>query len=178
MAARSKTIAGALLLLISQAILLLGCSSEPLREPIPDPAMERESPRIDQLGVGGRGVGGYRPEDLNDPNSPLYQRVIYFDYDSSDIRPQFVDILRAHASYLKSYPSERISLEGHTDERGTREYNLALGDNRADTVLRFLLAEGVRDSQMTTMSFGEENPADAGHTESSWALNRRVELVY
>lgn len=124
------------------------------------------------------GRGGYSAADLNDPTSPLYQRVIYFDYDSSDIRPQFVDVLRAHASYLASNAAAAVVLDGHTDERGTREYNLALGEQRADTVHDFLIAEGVPNGRVRAMSYGEERPAKPGHDESSWALNRRVELAY
>lgn len=157
------------------AFLLAGCPSKPIDEKdsgavVEEPAGARTS--------ADRGRSGYTAADLNDPSSPLYQRVIYFDYDSSDIQPQFIDILRAHASYLSSDSGASVTLEGHTDERGTREYNLALGDHRAETVRRYLIAEGVPDGRIRTMSYGEERPANPGHGESSWALNRRVELVY
>lgn len=156
-------------------LLLSGCPSAPIDEQEPDSATQ-ETPGAVTRGISG--PGGYTAADLNDPSSPLYQRVIYFKYDSSDIRPQFIDILRAHASYLSSSSAAYVTLDGHTDERGTREYNLALGDHRADTVRRFLLAEGVPDGRIRTMSYGEERPADPGHGEPSWALNRRVELIY
>ena len=158
------------------AVLLLnGCPTKPIDEQEPAPAGGESTGAVTS---GISGPGGFDAADLNDPSSPLYQRVIYFDYDSSDIRPQFIDILRAHASYLSSSSSASLTLDGHTDERGTREYNLALGDHRADTVRRFLLAEGVSDGRIRTMSYGEERPADPGHGEASWALNRRVELIY
>lgn len=160
---------------LTAVFLLTGCPSQPIEEQEPDAAVE-ESAGAGTSGLSGR--SGYAAADLNDPSSPLYQRVIYFDYDSSDIQSQFIDILRAHASYLSSSSGASVTLEGHTDERGTREYNLALGDHRADTVRRYLLAEGVPDGRVQTMSYGEERPADPGHTESSWALNRRVELIY
>lgn len=166
---------GAVSMALIAALLLTGCPSKPIAEQEPGVAVE-ESAGADTSGLSGR--GGYTAADLNDPSSPLYQRVIYFDYDSSDIQPQFIDILRAHASYLSSNSGASVTLEGHTDERGTREYNLALGDHRADTVGRYLLAEGVPDGRVQTMSYGEERPANPGHSESSWALNRRVELVY
>ena len=120
----------------------------------------------------------YADRPWEDPSSPLYRRVIYFDYDSSEIRPEFVPTLQAHAGYLASHTATRVTLEGHTDERGTREYNLALGDQRAQTVQRYMLAEGVRADQLATLSFGEEKPAAAGHGEASWSQNRRVELAY
>lgn len=165
----------AVLMGLTAAFLLTGCPSQPIDEQEPS-ARGGETTGASTSGVSGR--GGYTAADLNDPSSPLYQRVVYFDYDSSDIQSQFVDILRAHASYLSSNSGASVTLEGHTDERGTREYNLALGDQRTETVRRYLVAEGVPDGQIRTMSYGEERPADPGHSESSWALNRRVELVY
>jgi len=120
----------------------------------------------------------YADRPWEDPSSPLYRRVIYFDYDSSEIRPEFIPTLQVHAGYLASHTTTRVTLEGHTDERGTREYNLALGDQRAQTVQRYMLAEGVRADQLATLSFGEEKPVAAGHGEASWSQNRRVELAY
>lgn len=160
---------------LTVAFFLTGCPSQPIDEREPGAAVEGAG-GAETSGLPGR--GGYTAADLNDPSSPLYQRVIYFEYDSSDIRPQFIDILRAHASYLSSNPGVSVTLDGHTDERGTREYNLALGDRRADTVRRYLVAEGVPDGRVRTMSYGEERPANPGHSEPAWALNRRVELVY
>jgi len=113
-----------------------------------------------------------------DPSSPLYERTIYFDYDSAEIKSQYLNLIRTHARYLGSQPDRRVTLEGHTDERGTREYNLALGDQRAEAVRRFMLAEGVPAKQLATLSYGEERPADPGHSEASWRLNRRVILQY
>ena len=120
----------------------------------------------------------YADRPWDDPSSPLYRRTVYFDYDSSEIRSDYVPLLQTHARYLAGHPGTRVTLEGHTDERGSREYNLALGDDRAQTVQRFLLAEGVRADQLTTLSFGEEKPVEPGHDESAWSQNRRVELAY
>ncbi|MEA3276830.1 MAG: peptidoglycan-associated lipoprotein Pal [Pseudomonadota bacterium] len=161
------------------AVLLAGCPTKPVDEKEPGTDVEDRTGTAGAAGTAGLpGRGGYTAADLNDPSSPLYQRVIYFEYDQSDIQPQFVDVLRAHASYLSSNTGAGVTLEGHTDERGTREYNLALGDQRADTVRRFLLAEGVADGQINTLSYGQEKPANPAHTEAAWALNRRVHLVY
>lgn len=122
-----------------------------------------------------------RPEAVNpweDPANPLFRRTLYFDYDSVEIKPEYLPLLNAHADYLGSRASRRVTLEGHTDERGTREYNLSLGDQRAETVRRFMLAEGVSAEQMATLSYGEERPADLGHSDPSWRANRRVVIQY
>lgn len=127
------------------------------------------------------GVGAYGDlsvESLNDPNSPLAQRVIYFEYDSSDVAEQDRDIVAAHAAFLAANPDVKVNVEGHTDERGAREYNIGLGDQRAQSVRRMLEFQGVAPMQITTVSFGEEKPAVEGHDESAWSMNRRVELVY
>src|SRR5690348_14265551 len=115
---------------------------------------------------------------LDDPNSPLAQRVVYFDFDKSDIKPEFLDTLTAHAKYLVANPSQKVRIEGYTDERGTVEYNIALGDRRAQAVRRFMLFQGVNADQITTVSYGEAHPADGGHDETAWAKNRRAVVVY
>jgi len=111
-------------------------------------------------------------------NPLLDQTVVYFGFDRSEIRPEFKDILNAHAEYLVANPQARVVLEGHCDERGTVEYNLALGERRADTVKRYLVVQGVNPSQLESVSFGEERPAMMGSDESSWAKNRRTEINY
>ena len=115
---------------------------------------------------------------LDDPNSPLAQRVVYFDFDKSDVKPEYLDTLTAHAKYLVANPSQKIRIEGYTDERGTVEYNIALGDRRAQAVRRFMLFQGVNADQISTVSFGEAHPADPGHDETAWAKNRRAVIVY
>ncbi len=104
--------------------------------------------------------------------------VIYFDYDSSTVRLDFKDVLAAHAGYLVDNPSKHLVLEGHTDQRGTREYNLALGERRGQAVRRQLLILGASQSQIDIVSFGEERPDVFGQTEEEFSLNRRVEIVY
>ena len=105
-------------------------------------------------------------------------RLVYFDYDSYTIKPEFQSLIEAHARFLKANSRRHISLEGHTDERGGREYNLALGQRRAEAVRRALGLLGVGDNQMEAVSFGKEKPAAPGTGEEAWAKNRRVEIVY
>ncbi|HDK38410.1 MAG TPA: peptidoglycan-associated lipoprotein Pal [Thiolapillus brandeum] len=124
------------------------------------------------------GSGAWSASALEDPNSPLYEKVVCFDFDRAEIRPEYVDTLRAHAEYLVNSPATRLTIEGHCDERGSREYNIALGERRADSVKRFLEAEGVSPVQLETVSYGEERPVALGHDEDAWAKNRRAELVY
>lgn len=106
------------------------------------------------------------------------KNVVYFEYDSSEIRSDYVPVVAAHAQYLVKYPSARVRLEGHADERGSREYNIGLGERRAQAVRRALLAQGVADAQIATVSYGEERPAVEGSDEAAYAQNRRVELVH
>jgi peptidoglycan-associated lipoprotein len=115
---------------------------------------------------------------LNDPNSPLATRVIYFDYDSTNIRADFEGVVQAHASYLAANPGVEITLEGHADERGTPEYNLALGERRALALRRQLVLLGATAGQIRTVSYGEERPVAEGHDEQSYSLNRRAEIIY
>lgn len=105
-------------------------------------------------------------------------RVVYFDYDSFVVRPEFAATLEAHAKYLTANRSRKLALEGHTDERGGREYNLALGQKRAEAVRRALTLLGVSDAQVEPVSFGEEKPAVSGFSEEAYAKNRRVEFTY
>ncbi len=104
--------------------------------------------------------------------------VFYFEFDQSSINADDLDTLASHGEYIAKSPSTRVRLEGHTDERGAREYNVALGENRAKSIVRILQLQGVRPEQISVLSFGEEQPADIGHNDNSWALNRRVEIIY
>ncbi len=105
-------------------------------------------------------------------------RVIYFDFDVSDVRQDQRQILEANATYLAKNQQLKVRLEGHADERGSREYNLALGERRAQSVKRYLNMMGVQENQINTLSYGEEKPVNEGHGESAWKLNRRVEIIY
>ena len=115
---------------------------------------------------------------LDDPDSLLSERIIYFDYDSSAVQPRFDEIIQAHAGFLQANPGMMVTLEGHADERGSREYNLALGERRAQALKQQLVLLGAMSERLRTVSYGEERPADPGHDERAWEMNRRVELVY
>jgi peptidoglycan-associated lipoprotein len=117
-------------------------------------------------------------DPLNDPNSPLAKRSIYFDFDSYSVKDDYQSLLGQHAQYLKTHPQRHLLIQGNTDERGTSEYNLALGQKRAEAVRRSLSLMGVSDSQMEAVSLGKEKPMATGHDEASWAQNRRADLVY
>jgi len=117
-------------------------------------------------------------DPLNDPNSPLAKRSIYFDFDSYAVKDDYQPLLQQHSSYLKSHPERHVLIQGNTDERGTSEYNLALGQKRAEAVRRAMSLMGVADSQMEAVSLGKEKPMATGHDESSYAQNRRADLVY
>lgn len=128
-----------------------------------------------------RGLLGIEKKDRKkflDPSNPLSTRTIYFEFDSSRIQSKFQEALRAHADYLAEHPNVRLRLEGHTDERGTREYNVALGERRAESVEKALTLSGAGSDQISTLSFGEERPAELGSSEAAYQKNRRVELVY
>ena len=110
--------------------------------------------------------------------SPLSKRTIYFEYDSSQVLNEFFPVIEAHAQYLMAHPNQRIVLEGHSDERGTREYNISLAEQRAKAVFKMLQLIGVMNNQVDIVSYGEEKPVAMGHDNDSFALNRRVEIVY
>ncbi|UCB56204.1 MAG: peptidoglycan-associated lipoprotein Pal [Thiotrichales bacterium] len=120
----------------------------------------------------------YEKEAINDPQNVLSIKTIYFNFDSSEISPDDVEVIKHHGKYLALNSDARLRLEGHTDERGTREYNIALADRRAQAVKKLLLFQGASSSQITIISYGEEKPAALGHDEEAWRLNRRAELVY
>ncbi|NQZ53767.1 MAG: peptidoglycan-associated lipoprotein Pal [Piscirickettsiaceae bacterium] len=124
------------------------------------------------------GEDQYQGDELNDPASPLSNRVVYFEYDSSSVRQEDIATLEAHAAYLGDNSNVTIRLIGHTDERGSREYNLALGERRALAIRQILMLQGASIQQFQVTSFGEERPDVEGHDDLAWQQNRRVELVY
>jgi peptidoglycan-associated lipoprotein len=140
--------------------------------------------KLDQNAAGKQGgpnagdVATVNVDPLNDPNSPLAKRSIYFDFDSYAVKSDYQSLLAAHADYLKSHPQRHVLIQGNTDERGTTEYNLALGQKRAEAVRRALSTLGVPDSQMEAVSLGKEKPQATGHDEDSYAQNRRADFVY
>jgi len=133
----------------------------------------------DVSGTAAAGAGGdWRGSPLDNPNSPLSVRTIFFDYDESQIRPDHRDVVIAHGQYLATNPTVTITVEGHADERGSREYNIALGERRANAVRSLMMAQGASESQIHTVSYGEERPLMLGADESAWSQNRRAELIY
>ncbi len=164
-------------------IWLVGCGSTRQRtvvEKVPaepgqmSTAGEREGGSATPLAPG----TGLELGRLDDPASPLSKRIIYFDFDSSEVRLDSQDTVIAHGQFLSGNPGAKVRLEGHTDERGSREYNLGLGERRAQSISQILKLQGVAVIQIEMISYGEELPAAYGHDEESWQLNRRVEIVY
>jgi peptidoglycan-associated lipoprotein len=136
---------------------------------------------MDGSGKGVSGSGDYASTlgpEFSDPNNPLSKRTIYFMLDSSEIMPDFIPVIAAHAQYLVANPAQHITLEGNADERGSREYNIALGEQRAKSVANMMKVQGVSENQLEIVSYGEEKPVAFGSDESAWEQNRRVELVY
>jgi peptidoglycan-associated lipoprotein len=115
---------------------------------------------------------------LTDPNNVLSKRSVYYDLDSYTVKDEFRSLVEAHAQYLKKNPQSKAFLQGNCDERGSREYNIALGQKRAESVKKMMSVLGVAENQMETVSFGEEKPKAEGHDESAWAENRRSDIVY
>ena len=161
------------------ALVISGCSStatapveqqEPVAEPPVAAAPVEEVQEPEDFAE-----DGVTPLDAN--GRPL-SRNFYFGYDEASLNPADLAALEMHAQILRRNADKRVVIEGHCDERGTREYNLALGERRANVVASFLTSAGVRSRQIESVSFGEERPADPGHTESAWALNRRAVLSY
>ncbi|NOU22285.1 MAG: peptidoglycan-associated lipoprotein Pal [Methyloglobulus sp.] len=140
-----------------------------------------ESTLSGMAGPGYTGVTGnnsFLGPEFSDPNNPLSRSTIYFMLDSSDVQPDFIPVINAHAQYLVAHPNQKLTLEGHADERGSPEYNIALGDQRAKAVAGMMKAQGVSDGQLTLISYGEEKPAVFGSDEASYERNRRAELSY
>ena len=115
---------------------------------------------------------------LQDPNSILSQRSVYYDYDSYSVKNEYRELVASHARYLRDNANSKVLLQGNTDDRGSREYNLALGQRRADSVKNMMTLSGARDAQIESVSLGEEKPRAIGHDESAWSENRRTDIIY
>ena len=176
----NKTLIGLL-----AALLLAACSTTPT-EPGGAPVDER-NPSAGTPGAatsgstsgsvsGNANANGTNP--LRDPGNILSKRNVFFDFDSYAIKDEFKPMIEAHARYLQTHRDAHMTIEGNTDERGSREYNIALGQRRADAAKRMMTLLGANDAQIDTVSFGKEKPKDPGHDESAWAENRRDDVVY
>jgi len=155
--------AATLTLIGVSALLMAACSSVKLDD-------------VDATNGGGSGKFGSQP--WNDPSSPLFEKSVYFGFDEYTVQTKYQKMLSAHASYLKANPKQKIIIQGNTDERGTTEYNLALGQRRSDAVRKSLNLMGVSDEQIEAVSFGKEKPKAEGDTEAAWTENRRADIVY
>jgi peptidoglycan-associated lipoprotein len=127
---------------------------------------------------GNVGSGSFGSQPWNDPKSPLFEKSVYFGFDEYTVQTKYQKMLSAHASYLKANSNQKIIIQGNTDDRGTAEYNLALGQRRSDAVRKSLNLMGVSDNQIEAVSFGKEKPKAEGDNESAWAENRRADIVY
>lgn len=166
------------LALIASAVLLTACSSPKLQE---TPVVEKTpalAPVVTEPQREIRPVETGSVDPLNDPQGVLANRSVYFDYDSFVVREADQPVVTNHAGYLTKNPDRKILIQGNTDERGGTEYNLALGQKRAEAVRRALGALGVSDSRMEAVSLGEEKPKAMGSDEEAWAQNRRADIVY
>ena len=169
-------------LALTIAALMAGCSSGVKLDDVPVEDKGATS-TVPGANSGGTSQSGVAPVDLTqsgrEAGGPVgVARIIYFDFDSFTVKPEYQSVLEGHSRYLKASSARKVMLEGHTDERGGREYNLALGQKRAEAVRRSMALLGVPDAQMEAVSYGEEKPAAQGHSESAFAQNRRVELSY
>ena len=154
--------------------VLASCASTSM--PDPEPAVEHDGAGTSLGAYEGDGIGS--GETFTDDAPPGLRMIIYFDFDQSELTPESMDLVARHADQLTDGTLDPVRLEGHADERGSREYNVGLGERRSQAVRRVLLAHGVTMNQVSTVSFGEERPAAAGADEQSHALNRRVEIRY
>ena len=176
-----------LAMMMTTVVLFTACSSVPLDDRKSAPIEDRTAQRAGDMdatpsGVDPRSVttvdATSQQGSMQEQQGLLAKRVIYFDLDSYIIKEEFQPVVEAHANHLRANPNRRVLLQGHTDERGSREYNLALGQKRAEAVRKALSLLGVADNQMEAISFGEEKPIASGSGEASWAENRRAEIVY
>ncbi len=165
-------------------LALAGCSSVDLEDPKPAPIVDATASTGTKTGPDPRAVApvdaqaGRGLDPLNDPNNPLSKRSVFFDFDSFVVKSEYQPVVQTHGQYLGTNKQRRVTVEGHTDERGGREYNLALGQKRAEAVKQRLMLLGVTDTQIETVSFGEEKPRGSGASEDAWAQNRRADLNY
>ncbi len=171
------------------AAALAGCSSTPTTEaPVDDrsgagttapSSSGAQTGGAAAGGVTGSGVGsGAGANVLRDPNNILSKRSVYFDFDSFVVKDEYRPLVEAHARYLQQNRNARMTVQGNTDERGSREYNIALAQKRADSVKRMMTLLGATENQIETVSFGKEKPRNPGHDEAAWAENRRDDILY
>ncbi|MBU1690608.1 MAG: peptidoglycan-associated lipoprotein Pal [Gammaproteobacteria bacterium] len=157
--------------------LLVGCASQDVKD---QPKAAVEDRTATQAGADTKSADqpSVTANPLKDPNNILSKRSVYYDFDKSDVKAEYKPMVEAHAKYLTSNKSAKVAVQGNSDERGSREYNIALGNQRADSVRKMMNVFGASDSQIEVVSFGEEKPRAACHDESCWKENRRSDIVY
>jgi peptidoglycan-associated lipoprotein len=165
------------------ALVLGACATSPEQpgaaaDPSKPGASGVQSKPIATVDVTGKPGATPGPAALKDPSSPLSRRSIYYALDQYDIADEYRSLVEAHAKYLRENPSARVLVQGNTDERGSREYNVSLGQRRSDGVKKMLVLLGARDSQIESVSLGEEKPQSEGHSEDAWSKNRRSDILY
>ena len=158
--------------------LIVGCSSAPAPTGDAGATVESRNPDgVASVNAGDLGANGL-PRELTDPKSVLSKRSIYFDLDKYEVKDEYKDLVAAHAKYLSAHRDFKVLIQGNTDERGSREYNLSLGQKRAEAVKRSLTLLGAREDQVESVSLGEEKPKNPGHDDTAWAENRRADILY
>ena len=173
----STTIARQVSLLIFAAVLA-ACATEKPRPVVPEPAKNPAPAEPAPAVSAPTPQPPVAQSPLHDPNNILYKRSVYFAYDKYEVTSDYRPLVEAHAKYLSGHSGAKVAIQGNCDERGSREYNLALGQRRADAVGKIMTLLGVPSRQIETVSFGEEKPKALGHDEASWAENRRSDIVY
>ena len=163
------------LLVATLASVLSACGANPTRDASSE--LDVTNPTITPVTIDGVDDGSEIDPRSVAGRAPI-ERVILFDYDTAQLRSEYLDVVTQHGRFLAQNPDGRVRLEGHTDERGTREYNIGLGESRAKTIARMLQLQGVSSAQVRTISYGEEIPVDEGHNNGAWAKNRRVNIIY
>jgi len=169
--------------LLSVALVMTGCAS---RKPATtanagttNPSTVNTTGLSEDAALNAQNLAGASSKGVTEANkAALAKRVVHFDYDSSDLSTEDYQTLQAHAQFLIANANSKVALTGHTDERGTREYNMALGERRAKAVQSYLITSGVNPQQLEAVSYGKEAPVNPGHDESAWKENRRVEINY
>jgi len=164
------------------ALAVAGCAKDTSQAQIEDRSTARPGTGTTQLPSTSQ-TRPTTPENvgcnpLTDPSSPLSKRSVYFDFDSNEVKDEYRGLLQAHARYIADHREQRVRIEGNTDERGSREYNLALGQRRAEAVKRVMTVLGADGNRIETTSYGEEKPRSQGHDEAAWAENRRADIRY
>lgn len=158
--------------------MLAACASDKPAEVVAEPVAPVEAPVVTPVAEVAKDTAPVATDALDDVNSILAKRSAFFDFDKSAVKEADKPMVQAHGQYLAGNPGRKVVVEGNADERGSSEYNLALGNRRADSVKKMLIVSGAKAGQVSTVSFGEEKPRATGHNEAAWSQNRRADIAY